>query len=437
MKFYDRKEELSKIERITDLSKSVAQMTFIVGRRRIGKTKLITKALNGSDTLYFFVSRKTESLLCADFIDEIRDKLNIPIYGEIKDFQTLFKMLMEVSVDRPFNLIIDEFQEFFFINPSIYSDMQHYWDLNKEHSHLNLFLCGSVYTLMHKIFEDNKEPLFGRATQKIHLKPFSPSVLKGILSEYNPNYQQEDLLALFAFTGGIPKYVEHFIDNGFFTFNAMVDDIFTSNSLFIGEGKTLLIEEFGKDYAIYFSILASMAAGYTSRPVIEGLLQREIGGYMARLEKDFSIIRKCKPMFAKNETKNIHYEIEDPFLRFWFRFIYKYESYIQTGAFEPLKSIFLRDYNTFSGKTLEEYFKNKLIEEQQYTALGGYWDKKGENEIDIIALDDLNRKAIVAEVKRKKENIHFEKLRVKVANSIYKELSPYTIEYRGFSMEDM
>ena len=153
------------------------------------------------------------------------------------------------------------------------------------------------------------------------------------------------------------------------------------------------------------------------------------------LEKDFSIIRKCKPMFAKNETKNIHYEIEDPFLRFWFRFIYNYERYIQTGAFDSLKSIFLRDYNTFSGKTLEQYFKNKFIE--QYTALGGYWDKKGENEIDIIALDDLNRKAIVAEVKRKKENIHFEKLRVKVANSIYKELSPYSIEYRGLSMEDM
>ena len=66
--------------------------------------------------------------------------------------------------------------------------MQNIWDSNKGESKINLIVCGSVYSMMKKIFEDDKEPLFGRATGRINLTPFSPSVCKKILSDYNKNY---------------------------------------------------------------------------------------------------------------------------------------------------------------------------------------------------------------------------------------------------------
>lgn len=68
--------------------------------------------------------------------------------------------------------------------------------------------------------------------------------------------------------------------------------------------------------------------------------------------------------------------------------------------------------------------------------ISGYWDRKGENEIDLIALDDFDKKAVVAEIKRNKDNIKLDKLLQKTA-SIQKDLKGYEIEYRRLSMEDM
>jgi len=436
MRFYNRDNELADLKMIENQSLQNAQMTFLIGRRRIGKTKLLFEATKNSRTLYFFVSRKAEPLLCKDFIDEIQSVLNIPIYGEVRDFATIFKLLMEYSKQETFTLIIDEFQEFFSINDSVYSDMQNYWDRNKDDSHINLILCGSIYSLMHKIFEDSKEPLFGRATHQISIHAFSPNTLKRILADNNAKYTKEDLLALYTFTGGIPKYVEQFIDNKAYTYKKMIALITQPNSLFLSEGKTLLIEEFGKEYTNYYSILSCIASGFTSRTSIENILQREIGGYLTRLERDFGIIKKQIPLFSKSATKNVIYTIDDTFLRFWFRFIYKYARYVEIGAYDKLSEIIQRDYPTFSGTTLENYFRDQFIDSKQFTTIGGFWDRKGENEIDLIALDELHHHAVIAEIKRKKENINLDKLRMKTA-SIYKEISQYDIEFQALSMEDM
>jgi uncharacterized protein len=153
---------------------------------------------------------------------------------------------MEYSKITPFTLIIDEFQEFFHIAPSVYSEMQHYWDVNKDESKINLMVCGSVFSLMHKIFENSKEPLFGRATHLLKIRPFTTSVLKEILNHNNPSWTPGDLLALFSFTGGVAKYVQLFIDEGAYTTQSMIDRIVREDSLFLQEGKNMLIEEFGE-----------------------------------------------------------------------------------------------------------------------------------------------------------------------------------------------
>ena len=436
MKFYNREKELAILLDIKQRTSKNAQMTFVVGRRRAGKTKLLLKATESEPTLYFFVARKTEALLCRDFMEEISAVLQLPVYGEITDFRTLFKLLMDLSKTKSFNLVIDEFQEFYNINASIYGDMQNIWDRTKDESRINLLLSGSVYSLMHKIFENSKEPLFGRATQKILLQPFTVDTLKKILADNNPSYTNEDLLAFYTFTGGVAKYVELFVDNHALTLETMVELMTQSNSSFIMEGKNLLIEEFGKEYTTYFSILACIASGYTSRSAIESYLRREVGGYLTRMENDFSIVRKRIPLFAKSETKNVHYYIEDNFLRFWFRFFFKYIRFVEAGAFDKLKEVILRDYPTYSGITLEKYFREKCIETGLYTSIGGYWDKTGHNEIDLIALDELSDTALVAEVKRKKATIKLEDL-MRKASCIQLELSPYKVEYRALSMDDM
>lgn len=125
MRFFDRETEFEKLREIEELSHEVAQFTIITGRRRIGKTAMVKKYYENSTILYFFVARKAETELCEIFIDEIRTKLNIPMLeGKGMTFATIFKFIMELSQTKHITLFIDEFQDFYRINSSIYSDMQ-------------------------------------------------------------------------------------------------------------------------------------------------------------------------------------------------------------------------------------------------------------------------------------------------------------------------
>lgn len=98
--------------------------------------------------------------------------------------------------------------------------------------------------MMKKIFENNKEPLFGRLTSKIILKPFSVSTIKEILKDYNPKYTPEDLLAFYLITGGVAKYVALLMEAGAVTFNQMIRYTIRPDSPFLSEGRDLLISEF-------------------------------------------------------------------------------------------------------------------------------------------------------------------------------------------------
>lgn len=434
MRFYNREKELQNLCDVKKASLQSSKMTVIVGRRRIGKTKLIREA--NEQMAYLFVSKKDETMLCAEFVEILQTALDVKILGEFRSFKTLFEYLMQLSIQTPFTLAIDEFQEFLQINGSIYSDMQNIWDEYKDKSKMNLILCGSIYSLMKKIFEDKKEPLFGRANNKINLKPFSVSTLEKILGDYYPNYKNEDLLSFYIFTGGVAKYVELFVDKGAFTFETQLEAIFDEFSLFLEEGKNLLIEEFGKEHTTYFSILSLIASSKTSRSEMESVLGRNVGGYLERLENDYTLIKKIKPILAKEGSRVQKYEIADNYLNFWFRFIYKYKSAIEIENYEFVKEIVRRDFAMYSGRFLERYFVEKLKAQNGYSNIGSYWEKGNQNEIDIVAINDATKTVLIGEVKLNSKKIDMEILKQKAAKLI-RNFGGYSVEYRGFGLEDI
>ncbi|MDO4937144.1 MAG: DUF234 domain-containing protein, partial [Sutterellaceae bacterium] len=124
---------------------------------------------------------------------------------------------------------------------------------------------------------------------------------------------------------------------------------------------------------------------------------------------------------------------------FWFRFVYKYSYMLEIENYESLKAIIGRDYETFSGLMLERYFKRVLMEQQAFTRIGGWWDRKGENEIDIVAENELDETATFFEVKRKAENIDMAKLQAKTVSFLRAtgEFKGYRLSYKGLSMTDM
>lgn len=439
MKFFDRKQEIKKLKEIGQLSREVAQFTVLSGRRRIGKTSLVREAYKEEELVYFFVARKAESDLCETFMDSLSTTLNIPVVGRVTRFADVFRYVMQLAKARHITLMIDEFQEFFKVNSGIYSEMQNIWDENKKDAKINLVVCGSVNSLINKIFRDKKEPLYGRQTNLMRLRAFTPSVMKEIMKEYHPDYTSEDLLALYLITGGVAKYVELLVDHKCLTLDKILSYIFERDSYFLDEGKNMLIEEFGKEYGTYFSILSQIASGHNTRSEIEDFLDMELGGYIKKLTEDYELISKQQPLFEQSTNKNVRYSLSDHFLRFWFRFIYKYSYILEAGGHERLRTIVERDYTSYSGKVLEAWFRDCLIESGIYTRIGYWHDRKGENEMDIIAADDVDKRVEFYEVKRNERNIDLSILRAKadVFMQSTNQYRRYEKEFRGLSMDDM
>lgn len=450
MKFYDRTEQIQELQDIRKKAfEKHSTLTVVTGRRRIGKTTLIEKAMGEGAYVYFFVGKKSEAILCSEYADEIRTKLGIFVPFGIASFKDIFALLMEAGTSRQFTLVIDEFQNFMDVNDSVYSDIQNFWDKYRLKSHINMIVCGSVYSLMEELFKNRKEPLYGRCDHTIRLEPFSPEVMKEIIHDHYPGYSNDDLLALYTYTGGVPKYIELLVDAEALSKESIINYIAKQDSPFIEEGRKLLTQEFGKKYATYFSILQAISEGYNTQAEISDYLgSKSIGGQLLKLEETYNLIRKNRPMWAGSKTQTVKYEIGDIFLRFWFRYIEKNQQLIEINQYPLLRKIISSDYETYSGDILERYFRAKLIESMKYRAIGNWWDSKGytdkngnrqQCEIDIIAIHIDDKEADIFEVKRNADKFRSNLLQEKISHLKEKEkrIRKYNLHFACLSIEDM
>lgn len=435
MKFYDREIETRTLREIEKTSREVAQLTVITGRRRIGKTTLIKHAFDTDDMIYFFVAKKSEALICRELAETLRTKLG-DIIGDFTSLAQLFAAIMQTARRRHFTLVFDEFQNFEFVNAAFFSEMQNIWDQNKDDAKINLIVCGSLYSMMTRIFDDRKEPLYGRATSRIRLREFPLATLREILHDNNPGYRPDDLLAMYIITGGVAKYVEQLIMYKAFTKDDILKRVLSFGSYFIDEGKELLSDEFGKDYGNYFSILSAIASGFNERGEIKSYTGVEAGGYLEKLENTYDLLYRYRPYLASENSRNVKYGIKDNFLNFWFRFIYKYRSAVEIGNLDYVHKKVLADYDTFSGWILERYFRQYYRETGLYNIVTNYWEKGGANEIDLVAVNEAERELVIGEVKRNPSRINLRRLEEK-ATAIAAKRAGWKIGYVGLSMEDM
>lgn len=449
-KFYDRETEkatLLEVQRqaYTDCSRFIV----LTGRRRVGKTTLVYRVMEETEGdapgLYFFVGRKAEGVLVQNFAEEAREKLQEYIPDSIRSFRELFRLLLEIARRKNFTLFIDEFQEFDNVNSGIFSDIQELWDRYKKDTHMCLIASGSIFRMMEKIFKDEEQPLFGRDDCTIKLQPFKTDTIREILGDYKPDYSKDDLLALWTFTGGVARYIELFMNNGCTSVRKMINYICSSSDgYFIDEGKKILLQEFGKQYGTYFSILGQIAQGDVTQREIEGSLGIEaLGGQLKMLDEHYGIIRKKRPVGAKPNSQTVRYEIRDNFFRFWFRYIYRYSSLIELQNMPELNKRISEDYTTFSGLSLERWLRQRMIESCHYQIVSNWWKgttkgkgRQDEFEIDIVT-EDTEGNVGAYEVKRNADRYRAKRLQDKVAEMQKVVFKGKDIRIGCLSMVDM
>ena len=411
MKFYGREKELTLIEHFFNTVKTKgSRILVITGRRRIGKTRLITESVKNKNHLYFFTKKKKISEIISEWSGEIKSKYGEVFYGNFDSLEEFLKFLFDYSKKNPIILIFDEVQNLLFSDKSAFGTFQKVFDLNKEETNVLLIFLGSSFSLMEKIFKNSKEPLFGRASEIMQLSYLPLKTQSEILKDNGFN-SGKNLLHAFSIFDGIPKYFEELMDLGKQNFKESFRELITKRDFIWEEGENLIKEEFGKEYSSYFSILSAISKGRRRLNEIEqftGL--KDPGSYLKNLEEIYKLIDRRLPITSKSlKERNGMYYFNDNFLEFWFRFIESRRALKETGKAEYAFSQIWDELPAYEGRKLEDLVIRKMIEENplniKFSKAGKYWDRKGEIEIDTLLIDDEEKKVYLFEVKTNKEKI--------------------------------
>lgn len=299
MRFYGREEEIHLLRKELDLAmrNKAGRLTVVCGRRRIGKTPLILKAFDSAScpVIYFFAGKRTqESELIASWTEALGEALSLPCKPAFANINEILEFLLKASAKSPLVVVIDECQELERSVNAFWSRLRESWDRFHRESELILVMSGSSADSLRRIFSNACEPLYGRADLLLEIKPFDNTLLTTIARNEFPGIPPEDLLTLFALTGGVARYVEFFVDNGIGSTNDMINLVFSpEGAWFREEGNVLLANEFRMESPVYQSILTAVARGANEWSAISGKTGRaDVTVYLSRLENIFKLIEK-------------------------------------------------------------------------------------------------------------------------------------------------
>lgn len=445
--FFGREKELRLMQRLfNQVINDGSRMLVVTGRRRVGKTALIVQAF----------SKQTKALFLYFYVNsELSEKRNIELFWNLNiekisalgsflqppaSFSELFGFLLEFSKSQPIVFVMDEFQNVEKINTAFLGDIQRQWDTKAKNTKLLFVVSGSVASAMRAIFQNGQAPLFARQDAMIQLPVFPVKTMKEILAFYNRNYDGEDLLTLFSITGGVAQYVKVLMQNGALTKQSMLKEAL-SNNLFLSEGQLMLASEFKNNYSVNFEILERLANGATDRnELVSAFPHIDISAHLKRLEEYYRLISRNEPIAMPVKYKKVRFKLNDQFLKFWFAFIFPYKYMIESGYTARIITRAEKIFPDYSGRVLEDLFIQNALESEEYTAVGQWWDKKGENEIDLICIDDIEKRILFGEIKRNPLKIHLSDLENKknvFLSQCNTKYLGYTTLVQGFSLEEL
>ncbi len=402
MKFYNRKKEIEILERFIDGKGT--RLVVVKGIRRVGKTRLVREVLerSGKNFLSIFVPRDETA---SGFIEFLSIDLNIPRFTNLYE---LFKYLFE----KYEFIFLDEFQNFYYMDKRVYSYIQRLFDEYRvKGRNLCLFVSGSSYSLMKRIFSDYAKALYGRKDFEILLDELDiPSVF--LILEDLGIKKIEDKIKFWSVFGGMPKYYELLEILKLKSFEKIMREVFLKNyKSLLDEGRSILVSEFGGEHKIYFTLLEAISEGKTKINEIASKFNNDVNAanrYVDLLKKEYNLISRISPVFGKRGI----YKLNNNFIHFWFRFIKRYEGYYEQGRTESIYKFFEREFKKYLGEKFEEFcmklVKEGLIKVGSFTRIGRQWGKiknkpKGENtyEIDILAINEKTKQILAAECKWK------------------------------------
>jgi len=401
--FIDREQEMDILQ--SEYDRKGSSLVVLYGRRRVGKTTLISEFIKGKKALFFLASEESEAQNRSSFKDKAAEFIGSDLLREveIKNWDTIFRTIMETNFDTKPVIVLDEFQYLGKSNPAFPSVFQRIWEEILKDKPVMVILCGSLISMMESQTLSYSSPLYGRRTAQIRLKQIPFAYYK----EFYPGKNRRELIEMYAVTGGVPKYIELFSES---------EDIYTAiqrcvlnRSGYLYDEPHFLLQQEVSEIGSYFSIIKAIAAGNSKLSAISTVLEIKATSLTKYLKTliDLDIVEREVPVTEDNPEKSKKglYRIKDNYLRFWFAFVYPNMSFIESGhsrvVMDKIRSGLVSGHISF---VYEDVCRERMWELNadgawpfHFTRLGRYWDSK--IEIDIAAIDPEGRNLIVGECK--------------------------------------
>ena len=413
--FVDREQEMETLQ--SEYEKDGSALVVLYGRRRVGKTTLISEFIKDKKALFFLASEESEAQNRSLLKEKIAEFINSDLLrsAEVKSWDVLFQSIMDTPFESKPVIVLDEFQYLGKANPAFPSIFQRIWEEILKDKSVMVILCGSLISMMESQTLAYGSPLYGRRTAQIRLKqiPFA------YYHEFFPGKSHRELIEMYAVTGGVPKYIELFSESG--DIYSAIRKCVLNRSGYLYDEPHFLLQQEVTEIGSYFSIMRAIAAGNSKLSAISAVLEIKATSLTKYLKTliDLDILEREVPITEENpeRSKKGLYKIKDNYLRFWFAFVYPNMSFIESGHSEivmnKIKKSLVRNHIAF---VYEDVCKERMWELNaedrwpfNFTKLGRYWDAR--TEIDIAAIDPEGKNLILGECKYWQEPVDVDVLR--------------------------
>lgn len=407
--FVDRVLEMETLQ--NEYDRKGSSLVIMYGRRRVGKTTLISEFIRDKKALFFLASEEAEVQNRNNFCDKAADFIESSLLknAQVRSWDVIFKAIADTAFSSKPIIVIDEFQYIGKSNPAFPSVFQRIWEETLKDKSVMVILCGSLVSMMESQTLAYNSPLYGRRTAQIRLGqiPFR------FYHEFFPDKSRRELIEMYSVTGGVPKYIELFSEKGDI-FESIQSCVLNRSGYLYDEPHFLLQQEV-TEIGSYFSVIKAIAAGNSKLAAISMVLEVKATSLTKYLKTliDLDILEREVPVTEENPEKSKRglYKIKDNYIRFWFAFVYPNMSFIESGnssiVMDKIHKGLIGGHTAF---VYEDICRERMWDLNaggcwpfHFSKIGRWWN--GKDEIDIAAVDSEGNNLILGECKYWKEPV--------------------------------
>ena len=374
-------------------AKNEAGLAIVYGRRRVGKTFLLSRFLEEAPGIYFLAGRRDLSGNLREFQRLSGEYLGDELFGKIEfgSWSEMFGELCRRLLGKKAVIVIDELP--YMAGQGVMEDLQKAWDLHLSKSKILLALSGSSIGMMERLTMDYGAPLYGRRTMQLRVERMPAWHAR----EFFPGWSLKESIEAFSVLDGIPFYLQQF-DDGLTLLENLEKNYLRKDRVLYEEAEVLLRSEV-REFGSYFSVLRAISdghRGFGDIAVATGRDKPSLSKYLSNL-LELRVVCEDQP-FGADRQRLRRYRLADNYYTFWFRFVLPNRHLVESEHTGPLLDIIKRDMPMHVSRVFEQVVRETVVHFLGYPVCQAWWNRVGD-EIDVVAADGARKTVLLGEVK--------------------------------------